>query len=239
MQPGTPSSCPSYPPSAHITDRPRSARRPLRPCASANPSPGRGCTRHAAASWPCAARKCAASRGLPSAQRRRYRAPWSSRPPDRSSARHNPAAPARCCRALPAPPHPTSWCRAQAVSSEDCRDRVSPGPPVPSAHRTRRSGDSASRAASRQWATAPRRCSRLPSGVLSFPPSWPPSGLAQATYPCRSERGPTGHARGRWRHSASRTQRSTRWPSSAPCGPLARPASRCGSHLPCDRESRC
>ena len=80
-----------------------------RPCGGAPRPPPRPCRRRAAASWRYAARRCARWRGPPSGRHRGCRAPWSSRRPDRSSARHSPVCPGHCCRARRGSP-PASSC---------------------------------------------------------------------------------------------------------------------------------
>ena len=67
-----------------------------------------------AASWRCAGRRCAASRGPPSARHRGCPAPWSSRRPGRSSAPRSRGCPGRCCPARPAHRPAPSWCSRPA-----------------------------------------------------------------------------------------------------------------------------
>ena len=162
-------------PSAGRADRPRSARRPRRPCA-ASVSSTCAFGDHAVLQpvGDVLARDAQRRAVFHQRRRRGCRAPSSSRRPGRSSARRSRGCPgallsSSCCDLRVAPVR----LRRRAGSSAARRaGRRAPrrrrSSRAPSAPRRRRPGGSAARAAWPRSATAPRRCWRRPWGGAIF-----------------------------------------------------------------------
>ena len=137
-------------------------------------------------------------------------------------------------------PRPTSCARRPAAPSAARRAAAPARPRSPSAGRTRRPRDSASRAASPRSARAPRRWWRRTCGWPIFCSSMSAMRSGAAHMPLPICALPD--------EAAGKADRDValligvdpgRAPSSRPCGSSARPASRCGSRRRCDRGSRC